>query len=36
MRNDKNNKNIFIIFYNHYLPKNSKLKNQVSKLSFEI
>jgi hypothetical protein len=28
--------NLFIILYNHYLSKFSKLKNQVSKLKFKI
>jgi hypothetical protein len=28
--------NVFIIFYNHYLPKFSELKNQVPKLNFKI
>ncbi len=32
----KHNKNVFIIFYNYYLTKVSKLKNQLSKLSFKI
>jgi hypothetical protein len=27
---------VFIILYNHYLPKISKLKNQVLKLKFKI
>jgi predicted small integral membrane protein len=27
---------LFIILYNHYLSKNSKLKNQVPKLRFQI
>jgi hypothetical protein len=29
-------KNVFIIIYNHFLLKFSKLKNQVSKLRFKI
>jgi len=33
---DKDNKIIFIILYKYYLPKFSELKNQLSKLRFEI
>jgi hypothetical protein len=29
-------KHVFIIFYKHYLPKISELKNQVFKLRFKI
>jgi hypothetical protein len=32
----KDNKTMFIIFYKHYLPKISELKNQLPKLRFEI
>ncbi len=32
----KHNKNVFIIFYNHYLLNISELKNQLSKLRFKI
>jgi len=31
-----NLKNVFLIFYNHYLSKTSELKNQVLKLRFKI
>jgi hypothetical protein len=33
---DNTNTSLFIILYNHYLPKNSELKNQVPKLRFKI
>jgi hypothetical protein len=32
----KGNIVLFIVLYKYYLPKNSDLKNQLSKLRFEI